>query len=174
MNILKRLENQRKISRTVKHFCDSFSWETQSVKVWWNLNLLKRYIKEKIIQWWFTSLSFIFLELDDVLKLSFNHCLFFILQKYKLILQMNNFHKDFLHLLVNVQQLIKNMIVFCLYSFLLHHWESEIALTIKMHTLNTMINFIVNTAFLLQVITVFTRTYDSTLKICTFKKIFVT
>jgi len=49
MNILKTLKNQEEILRTVKHFCDSFSWETQLVKVWWNLNLLERHIKEKII-----------------------------------------------------------------------------------------------------------------------------
>ena len=76
MNILRTLENQREISRTVRCFCDSFSWETQSVKVWWNLNLLEKYIKEKIIQWWFTSLSLIFLKLNNVSKLSFNHHLF--------------------------------------------------------------------------------------------------
>ncbi len=82
--------------------------------------------------------------------------------------------KDLLHLLVNVQQLIKNAIAFCLYSFSLHHWESKIALAIEMHTLNAMIKFVVNTTFLLQATAVFTRMHDSTLRIHTFKKIFAT
>ena len=82
--------------------------------------------------------------------------------------------KNLLHLLVNIQQLIKNAIAFCLYSFSLHHQESKIALVIKMHTLDAMIDFIVNMTFLLQVTAVFTRMHDSTLRICTFKKIFAT
>ncbi len=75
---------------------------------------------------------------------------------------------------MNVQQLIKNVITFCLYFFSLHHQESKIALAIEMHTLDAMINFVVNTTFLLQVIAMFTRTYDSTLRTHTFKKIFAT
>ncbi len=161
MNISRTLENWRKISRTVRHFCNSFSWEIQSVKVWWNLNLLEEHIKEKIIQQWFINLSFILLKLNDVLKLSFNHHLFLILQKYKLILQMSSSCEDFLHLLVSIQQLIKNAVMFCLYSFSLHHWESKIALAIEMHTLNAMINFVVDTTFLLQATAVFTKTHDS-------------
>ncbi len=161
MNISRTLENWRKISRTVRHFCNSFSWEIQSVKVWWNLNLLEEHIKEKIIQQWFINLSFILLKLNDVLKLLFNHHLFLILQKYKLILQMSSSCEDFLHLLVSIQQLIKNAVMFCLYSFSLHHWESKIALAIEMHTLNAMINFVVDTTFLLQATAVFTKMHDS-------------
>ncbi len=174
MNISKTLENQREISRTVRCFCDSFSWETQSVKVWWNLNLLERHIKEKIIQQWLANLSFIFLEFNDVLKLSFNHHLFLVLQKHKLILQMNSFCENLLHLLVSIQQLTKNTIMFCLYSFSLHHQKSKIAFAIKMHTLNAMIKFIVNTTFLLQATAVFTETHDSTLRTRTLEKISAT
>ncbi len=87
---------------------------------------------------------------------------------------MNSSCKDFLHLLVSIQQLIKNTIAFYLYSFSLHHQENKIALAIEMHTLDAMINFIVNTTFLLQVIAVFTKMHDSTLKTCMFKKIFAT
>ncbi len=43
-----------------------------------------------------------------------------------------------------------------------------------MHTLDAMIEFIVNTTFLLQATAVFTKTHDSTLRTCTLKKIFVT
>jgi len=89
--------------------------------------------------------------------------LFFILQKHKLILQMSNFHEDFLHLLISIQQFMKNAITFCLYSFSLHHQKSEIAFVIKMHTLNAMINFVVNMTFLLQVITMFIKMHDSML-----------
>ncbi len=85
---------------------------------------------------------------------------------------MNSFYKDLLHLLVSIQQLIKNMIMFCLYSFSLHHQESKIAFAIKMYTLNAMIDFIVNMTFLLQVIAMFIRMHDSMLRTCTFKKIF--
>jgi len=42
-----------------------------------------------------------------------------------------------------------------------------------MHTLNAMIEFIVNTTFLLQATAVFTEMHDSTLRIHTLKKIFV-
>jgi len=108
------------------------------------------------------------------LKFSFNHHLFLILQKHKLILQTSNSYKDLLHLLVNVQQLMKNVIAFCLYSFSLHHQKSKIAFAIKMHTLDAMIEFIVNTTFLLQVTAVFTKTHDSMLKTCMLKKIFAT
>jgi len=87
---------------------------------------------------------------------------------------MSSFYEDFLHLLVSVQQLMKNMIMFCLYSFSLHHQESKIAFAIEMHTLNAMISFIVNTTFLLQVTAVFTETHDSTLRTRTLKKIFAT
>jgi len=66
------------------------------------------------------------------------------------------------------------VITFYLYSFSLHHQESKIAFAIEMHTLNAMIDFIVNMIFLLQVTAVFTRTHDSTLKTHTFKKIFAT
>ncbi len=174
MNISRTLENQEKISRTVKHFCNSFSWEIQSVKVWWNLNLLERHIKEKIIQWWFTNFCFFFFKLNDVSKLSFNHHLFLILQKHKLILQMNSFCEDFLHLLVSIQQLTKNVIMFCLYYFSLHHWKSKITLVIKMHTLDAMIKFVVNMTFLLQATAVFTKTHDSMLRTRTLKKISAT
>ncbi len=174
MNILRTLENQEKISRIVKHFCNSFNWEIQSIKVWWNLNLLERYIKEKIIQWWFTNFCFFFLKLNDVSKLSFNHHLFFILQKYKLILQMNSFCEDFLHLLVSIQQLMKNMIMFYLYSFSLHHWKSKITLVIKMHTFNARIKFVINMIFLLQVTAMFIKMHDSMLRTCMLKKISAT
>ena len=117
MNILRTLENQRKILRIIRHFCDSFSWETQSVKVWWNLNLLEKHVKKKIIQQWFTNSCLFFLELNNVSKLSFNHHLFLVFQKHKLILQMSSSCKDFLHLLVSIQQLMKNAIMFCLYFF---------------------------------------------------------
>jgi len=79
-----------------------------------------------------------------------------------------------LHLLVSIQQLTKNAIAFCLYSFSLHHQESEIALAIETHTLDATIRFVVNTTFLLQVTAVFTRTHDDTLRICTLKKISAT
>jgi len=75
---------------------------------------------------------------------------------------------------VSVQQLIKNAIAFCLYSFSLHHRESKIALAIEMHTLDAMIEFIVNTTFLLQATAVFTETHDSTLRTRTLKKISAT
>ena len=87
---------------------------------------------------------------------------------------MNNSCKDLLHLLVNVQQLIKNAIAFYLYFFSLHHQESKIAFAIKMYILDAMIDFVVNTTFLLQVTAMFIRTYDSTLRTHTFKKIFAT
>jgi len=87
---------------------------------------------------------------------------------------MSNFCEDFLHLLVSIQQLMKNVITFCLYSFSLHHQENKIAFAIEMHTLNAMINFVVNMTFLLQVIAVFTEMHDSMLRTCTLKKIFVT
>jgi len=79
-----------------------------------------------------------------------------------------------LHLLVNVQQLMKNAIIFCLDSFSLHHQENKIAFAIKMHTLDAMIDFIVNMTFLLQVIAMFTETHDSTLRTRTLKKISAT
>jgi len=71
---------------------------------------------------------------------------------------------------VSVQQLIKNAIAFCLYSFSLHHQESKVALAIEMHTLDATIDFVANTTFLLQATAVLTRTHDSTLRTCTFKK----
>jgi hypothetical protein len=43
-----------------------------------------------------------------------------------------------------------------------------------MHTLDAMIEFIVNMTFLLQATAVFTRTHDSTLRTCTLKKISAT
>jgi len=58
--------------------------------------------------------------------------------------------------------------------FSLHHQKSKIAFAIEMHTLDAMIEFIVNMIFLLQAIAVFTRTHDSTLRIHTLKKIFAT
>jgi len=82
--------------------------------------------------------------------------------------------EDLLHLLVSIQQLMKNAIAFCLYSFSLHHQESKIAFAIKMHALDAMIEFIVNTTFLLQATAVFIRTHDSMLRTCTLKKIFAT
>jgi len=82
--------------------------------------------------------------------------------------------EDLLHLLVSIQQLIKNVIAFCLYSFSLHHRESKITLAIEMHTLDAAIDFVVNTTFLLQATAVFTRMHDSTLRTRTFKKISVT
>jgi len=91
-----------------------------------------------------------------------------------LILQMSNSHENLLHLLVSIQQLMKNIIMFYLYSFSLHHQESKIAFAIKMHTLDAMIKFIVNMTFLLQATAVFTRTHDSILKTCTLKKISAT
>jgi len=87
---------------------------------------------------------------------------------------MSSFCEDLLHLLVSVQQLTKNAITFCLYSFSLHHRESKIAFAIKMHTLNATIDFVVNTTFLLQATAVFTRTHDSTLRIRTLKMISAT
>ncbi len=75
---------------------------------------------------------------------------------------------------MSIQQLTKNAIVFCLYSFSLHHRESKIAFAIEMHTLDATIDFVVNTTFLLQVTAVFTRTHDSTLRIRTLKKISAT
>jgi len=84
---------------------------------------------------------------------------------------MNSFCKDLLHLLVSIQQLMKNMIAFCLYSFSLHHQESKITFVIKMHTLNAMIELVVNTTFLLQATAMFTKMHNSTLRIRTLKKI---
>jgi len=69
---------------------------------------------------------------------------------------------------------MKNAIMFCLYSFSLHHRESEIALAIEMHTLDATIEFVVNTTFLLQATAVFTETHDSTLRTRTLKKISAT
>jgi len=66
------------------------------------------------------------------------------------------------------------MIAFCLYSFSLHHQESKIAFAIEMHTLNAMIEFVVDTTFLLQATAVFTRMQNSTLRIHMLKKIFAT
>jgi len=66
------------------------------------------------------------------------------------------------------------MIAFCLYSFSLHHQESKIAFAIEMHTLNAMIEFVVDTTFLLQAIAMFTRMQNSTLRIHMLKKIFAT
>jgi len=75
---------------------------------------------------------------------------------------------------VSIQQLIKNAVMFCLYSFSLHHQESKIALAIEMHTLDATIEFVVNTTFLLQATAVFTETHDSTLRTRTLKKISAT
>jgi hypothetical protein len=75
---------------------------------------------------------------------------------------------------VSVQQLTKNAIAFCLYSFSLHHEESKIAFAIEMNTLDATISFVVDTTFLLQATAVFTETHDSTLRIRTLKKIFAT
>jgi len=75
---------------------------------------------------------------------------------------------------VSIQQLTKNAITFCLYSFSLHHQESKIAFAIEMHTLDATIKFVVNTTFLLQAIAVFTEMHDSMLRIYMLKKIFVT
>jgi len=69
---------------------------------------------------------------------------------------------------------MKNTIAFCLYFFSLHHRESKIALAIEMHTLDAMIEFIVDTTFLLQVTAMFTKIHDSTLRTCTLKKISAT
>jgi hypothetical protein len=82
--------------------------------------------------------------------------------------------EDLLHLLVSIQQLIKNAITFCLYSFSLHHRESKIAFAIEMYTLDATIEFVVDTTFLLQATAVLTRTHDSMLRTCTLKKIFAT
>jgi len=87
---------------------------------------------------------------------------------------MSSSREDLLHLLVSVQQLMKNAIAFCLYSFSLHHEESKIAFAIEMHTLDATISFVVDTTFLLQATAVFTETYDSTLRIRTLKKISAT
>jgi len=87
---------------------------------------------------------------------------------------MSSFREDLLHLFMSVQQLIKNAIAFCFYSFSLHHQESKIALAIEMHTLDAMIKFIVNTTFFLQATAVFTETHDSTLRTRTLKKISAT
>jgi len=87
---------------------------------------------------------------------------------------MSSFCKDLLHLFVSIQQLIKNVITFYLYSFSLHHQESKITLAIEMHTLDAMIEFVVNTTFLLQMTAVFTETHDSTLRTRTLKKISAT
>jgi len=87
---------------------------------------------------------------------------------------MSSFHEDLLHLFVSIQQLIKNAIAFCLYSFSLHHQESKIALVIKMHTLDAMIEFVVDTAFLLQATAVFTKMHNSTLRTRMLKKISAT
>ena len=136
MNILRTLENQRKILRIIRHFCDSFSWETQSVKVWWNLNLLEKHVKKKIIQQWFTNSCLFFLELNNVSKLSFNHHLFLVFQKHKLILQMSSSCKDFLHLLVSIQQLMKNAIMFCLYFF--HFIIKKVRLHLRLRCIHLM------------------------------------
>ena len=87
---------------------------------------------------------------------------------------MNSSYEDLLHLLVSIQQLMKNAIAFCLYSFSLHHQESKIAFAIKMYTLDAMIEFIVNTTFLLQATAMFTRMHDSMLRTHMLKKISVT
>jgi len=89
-------------------------------------------------------------------------------------LQINSSYEDLLHLLVSIQQLMKNAITFCLYSFSLHHQESKIAFAIKMHTLDAMIEFIVNMTFLLQATAVFTKMHDSMLRTRTLKKISAT
>jgi len=87
---------------------------------------------------------------------------------------MSSSREDLLHLLVSIQQLMKNAIAFCLYSFSLHHRESKITFAIEMHTLDATINFVVNTTFLLQATAVFTETHDSTLRTRTLKKISAT
>jgi len=87
---------------------------------------------------------------------------------------MSSFRENLLHLLVNVQQFMKNIIMFCLYSFSLHHQESKIIFAIEMYTLNATIDFIVNTTFLLQVTAMFTKMHDSMLRTHTLKKIFAT
>jgi len=71
---------------------------------------------------------------------------------------------------VSVQQLIKNAIAFCLYSFSLHHRESKVAFAIETHTLDATVEIIADTAFLLQATAVFTRTHDSTLRTRALKK----
>jgi len=49
MIISRTLENQRKISRTVKNFCDSFSKETQqSVEIRRDFELFEINVKKKI------------------------------------------------------------------------------------------------------------------------------
>ncbi len=91
-----------------------------------------------------------------------------------MILQTSSSCEDLLHLFVSVQQLIKNAIAFCLYSFSLHHRESKVAFAIETHTLDATIEIIVDTTFLLQATAVFTRTHDSTLRIHALKKISAT
>jgi len=82
--------------------------------------------------------------------------------------------KDLLHLLVSIQQLTKNAITFCLYSFSFYHQKHKITLVIEMHTFDTTIELVANTAFLLQTTAVFTETHDSTLRTRTLKKISAT
>ncbi len=87
-----------------------------------------------------------------------------------MILQTSSSREGLLHLFVSVQQLIKNAIAFCLYSFSLHHRESKVAFAIETHTLDATVEIIADTAFLLQATAVFTRTHDSTLRTRALKK----
>jgi len=77
MIISRTLENQRKISRTVRSFFNNFSKETQqSVEIRRNFELFEINVKKKIINRQLShSMMFILLKFFNILELSLHHIL---------------------------------------------------------------------------------------------------
>ena len=77
MIISRTLENQRKISRTVRSFFDNFSKETrQSVEIRRNFELFETDVKKEVTNRRLDrSTTFVLLEFFNILELSSHHIL---------------------------------------------------------------------------------------------------
>ena len=78
------------------------------------------------------------LELRDVVKLLFNHCAFFFVEKFKLLLKTSDFGEDFFELAKNPITLLANATPF-------DRREEEDAINVKANTLDATVGVIINT-----------------------------
>ncbi len=116
MIISRTLENQRKISRTVRSFFDNFSKETrQSVEIRRNFKLFEIDVKKKIINRRLSRLmTFILLEFFNILELSLHHILSARLNQFLLLLQMSCFSQSLTQLSAKMSSFFTNLLSFSL------------------------------------------------------------
>ena len=116
MIISRTLENQRKISRTVKSFFNNFSKETrQLVEIRRNFELFEIDVKKKITNKRLShSTTFILLEFFNILELSLHYILSARLNQFLLLLQMSCFSQSLTQLSTKMSSFLTNSLSFSL------------------------------------------------------------